>query len=409
MRLFLAVFVLMTTARPLTAAPIAVAQAVQRALFTHPQSQLAAAVVDEARGERRSAAALPPPKLFIRWDDIPSGSGMAAYEEKRVGFSQEFDFPLKYVWDVKGADLSVSRAQIKSRIILLDLEAAVKQAYLEAWASAERTRILKDYRDTLDVYCQRIQAMGERGEYSPLDARGCRVNARQANLKYLAVQRSNAASMTHLAKLLNLAVDEIELISPLESDPIDTTLLAAGKPLFDNPQIVEIKTELRLREWRKTSAKYDWLPELQLTYFDRVRLDRPDRNSWAFELEMTIPVWFGWGGVGGIQAAQADLSRAQAELADVQLTLTADYLRLEQEIKSAFERCEFYRQEMIPLVKDKTQSAKKSLQLGGAACEDFLKVWTEQKEALLKEVDVKSELYQKKIEIDKLRGASVVR
>jgi outer membrane protein TolC len=391
----------------LPAKPLTMADAVQYAIANHPQSQLAKAIVEEAQGERRSTTALSAPKFFIRWDDIPSHQNITDFEERRVGISQDFDFPLQYIWRARIADLSVVQAQNESRAILLDLESDVRQAYLEAWFLAEQTKVLKDYSDTLGIYCAHIQEMGKHGEYSPLDAREYALAARQAEIEYHSSNSSRIAALEKLAHLTGCAHDELELVSPLESDPIDTTRFTVCDATLENPQISAAETEVRVCGLKKTLANNSWLPELQLTYFERVRLDRTDRNSWAFELEMTIPVWFWWDGAGRIQASQAKLNRAIADLAVCQLELTSACACLAQEIRSVYEQYELYQREVLPLAREKFQLARRNVQLGGADYGDFIDAWKELKKTLLEDAEIKSELYQSVISYDRLIGNSI--
>ncbi|MBM3326894.1 MAG: TolC family protein [Calditrichaeota bacterium] len=389
------------------AEPLPIDEAVRQAVGHHPQTAVAKSLVAEARGLQRSAIALNPPNLFVRWDDIPSGQGISDFAERRIGISQEFDFPLRYVWQAKKAALSFRQAQYESLILLADLESDVKKAYLEAWSHSEQAIIYKEFADTFGYYGQRIQAMGARGEYSPLLARDYALKARLAEAEDNSVRRRMTAAFEKLTALLKVAPDEFELISPLKSNPIDTMQLTAFTPESDAPQLFSAATALRIREYERTLAKNGWLPEFQLNYFKRFEFDRRDNDSWALEIEMTIPLWFWQEGIGDIRTCEAQTVRARAELSAAQMRFKAERQLLIQEIVSGFEQMMLYQTEVVPAAGEKMQFVRRNVQLGGANFIEFLNEWTEYRDVMLKDIEIKTELYLNKIRLDELLGVTI--
>jgi len=385
-----------------------VVDAVHRATSVHPQSTIAKAVIEEARCERWSTTALSPPVLTTRWDNIPSNEGLSDFEERRIGIAQEFEFPIRYIWLVKAANLTVDQALIESRSIMLDLEAKIRQAYLEAWISSEQVRINEEYRDTMTTYSSHIQVLGELSGVSRLDAHRSRVKAVEAEKDLRASQRAKVTALEKLSRITDFDLKEIKLISPLESDPVDMAGIVATEYLASNPEVLLAQSEVSISEYEDKLTSTAWLPELELTYFQRDKMRQGDTDSWTFEVELTLPVWFWWGGVSEVRASKAHLRRAKAELATYRLELSSEYSKLTHQLKSDYEQYEFYQRELLPLADEEYRTTKKNFDFGGTDYMDIIDDLEELRNVQLENIDIISDLYERKIILDRLCGRTII-
>lgn len=398
---------LWSLARPAPAEPWTVVDAVQSAISTHPKSSLAESLVEEARGEYRASWALPPPRFDIRWDDIPSHSGLANFKERRIGVSQEFEFPLRYVWLGKAANSAIAQAQNEGRAILLDLESEVRQIYLEAWSSQEQVKTLETYRDSLAIYSSYIQEISQAGGFSPMDARRTRVRALDAENDLRAAQRSLVASIARLSWMTKCDLTDIELISPLETDPVDTAGIVTSNLFASNPEILTAQSAVGVAGYERTLATTAWLPELDLTYFYREEIDPDNPESWAVELELTVPIWFWWGGWGEVKASKAKFNGARAELASSQLEVSSEYTKALQELKSAYEAWQLSQLEELPLARDEYRMVYRNFPYGTGNYLDLVETQDDLKDVQLDNVEKAFDLYEKKIALDRLVGKSI--
>ncbi len=385
-----------------------IVDAVQRATSVHPQSTVAKAVIEEARGERWTKTALSPPVLTTRWDNIPSNEGLSYFEERRIGITQKFEFPIRYIWLAKAANLTVDQALIESRSIMLDLEAEIRQAYLEAWISSEQVRINEEYRDTMTTYSSHIQILDELSGVSRLDARRSRVKAIEAEKNLRASQRVKVTALEKLSRMTDFDLTEIELISPLDSDPVDMTGMVATEFLASNPDVLIAQSEVGISEYENKLASAAWLPELELTYFQRDEMRQGDTDSWAIEVELSLPVWFWWGGASKVREQKAQLKRAKAELATCRLELSSEYSKLTHKLKSDYEQYEFYQRELLPLADEEYRTTRKNFDLGGSNYMDIIDDLEELRDVQLENIDVISDLYERKIILDRLCGRTII-
>ncbi len=390
------------------AEPWTVVDAVQSATESNPQALLAESLVEEARGERRSALSLRSPELNIRWDDIPSSSRVDRHEERRIGISQEIEFPLKYYWLKKAADSGVDLAESEGSGILLDLEADVRLSYLEAWGFSEQLKILEVYRDSTSSYSNRIQELSEYGGYATMDARRARMITMEAENDFRACQRSLVGALDKLSVLTGRDLTGTDLVSPLETDPVDTTDLFVLELDKTNPEILEAQSEVRISGCEKTLAATDWLPELEFTYYHRNEMFPERQDSWAAQIQLSVPLWFWWGGYGEVQVSKARLKRARAELKTDLIDITADYSERAQELKNAYEEYLFVDRELLPFKTDEYRLVLQNFPQGTGTYLDLIDIQDDLKDVQEDWIDIVQELYEQKVELDRLRGQSVL-
>jgi outer membrane protein TolC len=385
-----------------------VIDAVRSAVSNHPQTRIAESLVDEARGEHRISLSLPPPKIIARYDNIPDNSGLSDYQERRIGVAQQFEFPLRYIWMRKAAGLTVDRARSESQALLLDLETEVRMAYLEAWFCAEEEKILTVYRDSLRTYYSEIQEINRFGGISRLDTRRARVKASAADHELRTSQYAKIAALDRLSRMTQSDLTGIELISPLEIDPVDTTGLDESNRFAANPDLAAARSSLDLSACEKTLAATAWLPELELTYFHRDEIDPEDVDSWAIQLELDFPLWFWWGGYGEIQSSKAKFKKTKAELASRNLELTSEYAKLLKEMKSVFEYYDLFQSEILPLAIDEYQTVYNNLHVAARGYIDLIEAQEELKDIQIEHLEIIFELYERKISLDRFCGRSIL-
>ncbi len=86
---------------------ITVKQALNSAFSAHPSVTGARAGYEQALGHRLTELSPDPVSMALEYEGVPRGEAMDAHEERRISLSQEFAFPLKYVWRARAANLVV--------------------------------------------------------------------------------------------------------------------------------------------------------------------------------------------------------------------------------------------------------------------------------------------------------------
>ncbi len=391
----------------LTAEPLRVRDAVERGVAFHPVLQAAAATVQSAKGERLSSLSPDAPTLSTEFEGIPRGGSLSQYGERRIAVTQEFDFPIKYVWRSLSANSGVLASQQQALSLLLDLELAIRATYAEAWFLEEKIAILTGNVEAARIYASHLERKVELGEAVPLEARRARVEYLQAKSQLAEAVSDHIAVQARLARMTGIDTSELALESPLGLLSTKASE-SADASLTDNPELKAAAYELEQARSELTLARAAWLPDLEFSYFQQKAPAESKPHFWGVEVGISLPVWYWLGGRGEIQSATARRRASSAGLANQRIEKSSEMDRLIQAINAMSETHRLYRSEVVPAAKEAYDLAMKSYRLGEA---NYLQVLDAQRSAFAIQVEfieIERELYQNLTELDRLAGRSVV-
>jgi len=381
---------------------LSVSEAVRRAREVHPETQRAAAAISAARGEFWTALSPPPPAAGVEYELIPPGEGLEEYGERTFSLSQELEFPLKTVWRGRQAGRAVARARAEAQGMMLELEAAVRQAHLEAWAADERVRILEESAATAETYAEQIGRMAEAGETSPLEARRAQVEALQEGQALERARRTQAAARNRLSHWTGIELDGQALAAPPEAAAPETLAVPAS-----NPELQALQADLEAAGHGLTLAALGWLPDLAVGYSRKRVPAEPDPDFWGLEAGVTLPLWFWLGGRGEIQTAKAQKKAAAATLEAQRLEVLTEWENQRQNFLSNRRQVQSYRESILPLAREAYDLAVRSYDLGEI---DYLEVLHAERSLLetrLEYLDSVVETQSGRIALDRLAGVSL--
>ena len=381
---------------------ITVEQAVNNAFSIHPAVIVASAGYNRALGQRLIELSPEPAGLALEREGIPSGEDIDAYEERRLSISQEFEFPLKYIWRARAAGVAVDEARINALSQLLDLELEVRNAYVQAWLVDQQMKILEKNAEAADNYARQLKRLVELGESASLEERRARVEALQASTKRDAVGKERIAVWGKFQSLTGIDLAENELIPPIGSQS-DSDI-----NLKESYELKSAQLQTTLANIETKTAVFSWLPDLELSYFQQNVPTENDPDFWGVELGLTIPVWFWLSGRGEIQASKANLRAVRGNLDHLRLQLQTDAVALIQSQQSLSNELMLYDEQIHPLAEEAYELAMKSYKLGEAT---YLEVIDAQRTFLdiqLEHLEIKADLAYVTSKIDRLTGRSII-
>ena len=150
---------------------ISVSEAVKSAFLVHPSMTVARAGYHQALGQRLINLSPDPASVSIEYGGMQSGASLDTHEENILSFSQEIEFPVKYIWRAQAAKTVVDEARINSLIHMLNLELEVRNAYIRTWKIGKQYKILQENAEAATTYSKQIRRMVEIGESAPLEER----------------------------------------------------------------------------------------------------------------------------------------------------------------------------------------------------------------------------------------------
>jgi len=387
---------------------ITVMQALNSAFSVHPSVTVASAGYKKALGQRLIELSPDPATMALEYEGVPGGEAIDAHEAATLILSQEFGFPLKYVWRVKAANIAVDEARIEALIQILDFELEVKNAYVQAWVIDQQLMILEENADAADNYARQLKRLVELGESAPLEERRARVEALQASTERDAVRKERIAIWGKFHRMTGIDTVGIILIPPIA---FNSSNVSPSESEFNMDESYELKSALlqsTLANIETNSAVFGWLPDLELSYFQQNVPAEANPDFWGVEFGISLPVWFWFGGRGEIQTAKSSQRAARANLENLRLQQQTTTVTLIQSQQALREKLELYNEQVHPLAEEAYELAKKSFELGEAI---YLEVIDAQRTFLdiqLEHLEIKADLANVMSEIDRLAGRSVI-
>jgi cobalt-zinc-cadmium efflux system outer membrane protein len=326
---------------------LSLAGAVDRALQYSPELAAARAEIRAAQGRTMQAAAFAAPELTLSWDAMPAFFKPAGADERSVGISQSFEFPLKRTYRLQALrheeTLAESRLQHAQKLVV----ARVKHAYFRALLDARQIASL----ETASAWLEQFAALAasryaaQNGTYLEV----LRARVEKAKLESELIGWRGEAQQAQAA--LNILLGDPASRRRLLADPF-------GEPPFGRSLEQEIAGRLpenaRLRQAREdvsrqlsllALARSGYWPDLSLAVtrqrlngqppYDANGFSGSRSSGWAIELGFSLPFALGKGPRGEILQARARLDKAEALLAAAEKEVRAAVETAWQKIKTA--------------------------------------------------------------------------
>jgi outer membrane protein, heavy metal efflux system len=333
--------------------PITLTELEQLALQNNPTTAAAAAGIEAARGRTRQAGAWPNPVIGYTGEEIKTN---ALDRRGEHGFFVEQTIPL-------GGKLRLSRDMFQRTIeqaeAVRDLQrlrivSSVRQAFYSVLLTERRIQVQERLAalasEAVGVTAQLFNVgAADRPDYLEIEIESRRLQLQlNRSRNELIAARSQLAALTGVRDVAarSLAGSIDAALPELGREQIVRTLLE------QSPELHAARAELERTRAVTTRARRGTYPDLFLrggSAYNRERGEDTGRPiGWEGTLEAGISVPLFNRNAGGISAARADESRAQAEITRLELSLQA---RAEAEFANyltALRASEAYRSEILP-------------------------------------------------------------
>jgi len=303
--------------------------AVQQALSTNPQLDVAQGRIENAKGVRVQAGLGPNPRLALQSED------MRAWQEQPRSFAndtenyayigQTFEVAGKRARRVDVASAGVHRAEYERELLKRQLRARVSAAYWNA-AGAARTRDLlrenlRTYEEDVNYSSNRVQ----QGVMAETDLMRVQLERDRVRMQLMTAERDAEQAIVELYRAMGKSEFPPTTLTDSLASPRAVVLPDLARVLEVRPEmqiareaVTEAESNIRLQH---ADAKPD--PEAFLGYkrnlgldtvYAAVQVDLPFRNR----------------NQGNIAAAQAQLHIAQANLRTTEAGVKADLASAER-------------------------------------------------------------------------------
>jgi cobalt-zinc-cadmium efflux system outer membrane protein len=353
-------FVLVLAAGPvqaqtpsLTAPAITLEQLEQLALQNNPTATAAAAGIDAARARTRQAGALPNPVIGYSGEEIKGGD---LDRRGAHGFFVEQAIPLggKLRLSRNVSQKTIEQAEAVRDLQRLRILSSVRQAYYSVLLTERRIEVQERLAtlasEAVGVTAQLFNVgAADRPDYLEIEveSRRLRLQLNRSRNERFAL-RAHLAALTGLRELADrpLASSIDAAIPNLERELIIRTLLD------QSPELRAARADLERTRAVTARARRETYPDLFLrggSAYNRELDEHSGRpNGWEATVEVGISVPLFNRNAGGVAAARADETRAQAEVTRLELTLQARAASQFATYLTGLRDAEAYRSEILP-------------------------------------------------------------
>jgi cobalt-zinc-cadmium efflux system outer membrane protein len=333
--------------------PISLQELEQLALQNNPTTTAAAAGIEAARGRTRQAGAWPNPVIGYSGEEIKTGDLDKRGEH---GFFVEQTIPLggKLRLSRDVFQKTIDRAEAVRDLQRLRILSSVRQTFYSVLLTERRIEVQERLAalasEAVGVTAQLFNVgAADRPDYLEIDIESRRLQLQLNRSKNdLLGSRARLAALTGVREVAArpLAGGIDAAIPELERDQVIRSLLE------QSPELRAARAELERTRAVTAQARRETYPDLFLrggsSYNREEGEDTGRAIGWEGTLEAGISVPLFNRNAGGIAAARADETRAQAEVTRLELALQSRAVSQFASYLTALRASEAYRSEILP-------------------------------------------------------------
>jgi cobalt-zinc-cadmium efflux system outer membrane protein len=333
--------------------PLTLSELEQLALQNNPTATAAAAGIEAARGRARQAGAWPNPVIGYSGEEIKTGDldrrgAHGFFVEQTILLGGK----LRLSRDV--LQKTIDRAEAVRDLQRLRILSSVRQTFYSVLLTERRIEVQERLAalasEAVGVTAQLFNVgAADRPDYLEIEIESRRLQLQLNRSKNdLLASRAQLAALTGVrdvaARPIAGTIDAA--IPELEREPIIRTLLE------QSPELRAARVELERTRAMTARARRETFPDLFLrggSAYNRERGEDTGRPiGWEGSLEAGISVPLFNRNAGGITAARAEETRAQAEMTRLELALQSRAVSQFAKYLTALRASEAYRSEILP-------------------------------------------------------------
>ena len=377
-------------------APLDRAALVSAVLARNPDLAAARASWRAIAAEAPAATAWPDP--MVTYEVAPLSVGAAVPFGQRVELRQRLPFPGKraLAGDVVAADADAARADYQT--LRLELAEATVHAFDDYYVAARALEVNAHHRPLLERVQRGALAQvsaARAGQQDVLEAEGELIALERDRLALDGQQR---AARTRINRLLRRAVDAALPPPPARLIPAARRV----EPPAPHPRQAAAEARTRARTAELAGARRAFYPDLEvMASYDSMWSDWQHQVMVGIGIE--LPLARG-ARTGGVERAQAEQARAQAELTSVTDALAAQRDDGQREADEATAALALYEQRAVPNAQARLDAALAGFTAGQATFAQVVMAEHGLREVELRLEQARAELDRKLATLDRISG-----
>lgn len=285
--------------------------AIEMAMQKNPRILAAQKEIDAARGRSWTTWWLRDPSFVAEYEQIPTGKGLGAFGERRLGITQSIDFPTNIFFKKQLANNDVNTRKMQFAQTKLEVRSEVKKAYYTLLGKRDNLILAQKNWELALQFLRKAQTRYEVGEVPNLEYVRAKVGAAQAENRVTQAKSELTAARAALNVLLSRpAMAPVNAVDSLSYRRFDKSLQELKlQALESHPRLRAIGYQVGVTQQLRNLAWGSFLPAVEATVF-RQNVGGKS-NFYGVEIGFSVPLWFPFRQRGKIQEASASLSAAQ--------------------------------------------------------------------------------------------------
>ncbi len=333
---------------PTPAAGMSLSDLEKIALQRNPTLVQAAAQVQASLGKALEAGLYPNPLTGYDGEQMGAKSGGAG--ERQGMFLQQTI--------ITAGKLRLSRAKFKQEAYEAELLALAQQlrvlngiqvAFYEVLAAQQEIEIFRELAENAEKAVRATQEMVNVGQANPPDLLQAEVEVRQTQVALGNAENRYRRSWEHLITLVGAPeLPPQPLIGRLESDrpPLDWES-SLRRLLEENPQLQAARAEVVRDEIMVKRERVQWVPDITVMGAAGYNSELENRGATA-DARVSFPIPIFDRNQGTVRQAQAELSRAIAEVGRLELLLRQNLATTFTSYQNALRTVRAYQEDILP-------------------------------------------------------------
>jgi len=325
--------------------------------------------VEREEAALKKAVNIPKPQLFLEYEGVKGG--LENFESRKMGISQELEFPSVYFMrsDVQSLQIDIAKAELQNKINSVTAE--IKQLYYAVIRNSALKDLAKDNVSISNDFLSVAERKLDAGVVTSLDVLNAKVNKTRAENELKNIENDLRKTFTDFRLLLNADESELKITIDTSTHFYNVQLEEVlSSAMRNNPEILLSKLRQDKAENKISLAKSLLLPNLSLKYYNQ-KLGT-ESGYYGFEVGVGIPVWFFLENSGEINEAKVEKK----------ITQTEEYFtikRVQANVKNAFEdflnskrQSEFVSKQVLDEARLIVDATRRSYEEGTANYSEFL-------------------------------------
>jgi outer membrane protein, heavy metal efflux system len=360
----------------------------------HPKLMVAMQEIEAAHGRTWQAGRMPNPSLGASSPQLAGSDS-----QYNVFVSQDIPTGGKLRLNEAAAAEEIDQAELTLSRTRLDVLTAVRRQFYAALIAQARLKILETQVAAIGRSVELVRKRFEgTGEGTRTDVLLVEVELQKAEAALAGAQADLQTQRRQLAAALGMADYPLgDLAGDLQAEvPLPMLDHLVEQVVAEHPQAAIGAVEVRRRQWLIDRAYAEPKPTFNVQGGYQRQVD-PPQDQGILQLTMSVPLWDR--NHGGIQAAEAEAMKAQAELARIETELTSRAATAAARFAAAEQRVVRYRDKILPQTRDALDLAMRLFDAGEAEFQTLLNAQRAAQEAQIQYLDALSARWEAAVEI----------